>query len=103
MRYYLRLMNWCRWPQPTYRPLGPSTPLTSYPTFQQGWVYRFPLAGQVQAQFSWPEYIIIHPLRRRLIEDPNQPNQVATLVEVFMVLHSEYEEFVEPIDDWELK
>ena len=94
MPYCLRFLLYNRWPQPHYRPLGTDTPIDEQFQYQQGKVYRLRLAGSTDDKTTWPEFVVL--------KVTNQPQQQATLVEVFIVLLSEYKQFVEPFQTWEL-
>ena len=102
MTYYLRLMDYSRYPQPCYKRLGPDTCLTKLPDFKQGHTYRLRLAGLSDDESSWPEFVVVRPIQEQVIADPARPGKAAVLVEVFVVLLSEYEQFVEPFQAWEL-
>ena len=94
MNYTLRLMLYNRWPQPHYKPLGSDTLVDEDPPYEQGKVYRLRLAVSTNEVATWPKFVVIKTVV--------QPEQQTTLVEVFIVLLSEYEQFVEPFQAWEL-
>lgn len=102
MPYYLRFMSYNRWPSPSYKPLGTDSRLNTLPTYEQGKVYRLRLVSSTDEVATWPEFVVVSPPRQRLINDPDHPGQSATLVEIFVVLLSKYELFVEPFQNWEL-
>ena len=90
MAYLLRFLLYNRWPQPHYSPLRADTLVDETPRYEQGRVYRIRLAGSTDDKATWPEFIVI------------KITSQATLVEVYLVLLSEYEQFVEPFQEWEL-
>ena len=90
MPYALRFMLYNRWPQPHYKPLGIDTPVDEATIYEQGKVYCLRMAGSTDDKTTWPEFVVI------------RISSQATLVEVFVVLLSEYEQFVEPFGEWEL-
>ena len=94
MPYSLRFLLYNRWPQPHYKPLGVDTPISEELQYEQGKVYRLRLAGSTDDKTTWPEFVVI-----KLV---NQPQQQTKPMEVFIMLLSEYEQFVEPPQTWEL-
>lgn len=90
MTYSLRFLFYNRWPQPHYKPLGIDTLVDEQPHYEQGKVYRLRLVGSTDEVATWPEFVVI------------RIDSQATLVQVFIVLLSECEQFVEPFQEWEL-
>ena len=94
MPYCLRFQLYNRYPQPHYQLLSADTLIDEEPHYKQGKVYRLRLIGSSDDITTWPEFIVV--------KTSSQPQQQTTLVEVFVVLLSEYEQFVEPFQLWEL-
>ena len=94
MFYYLRFLLYNRYPQPHYKLLGADTLVDEMPVYQQGKVYRLRLVGSMDDITTWPEFIVMRTTSR--------VEQQTTLIEVFMVLLSEYEQFVKSLQRWEL-
>ena len=102
MTYYLRLMLYSRYPQPHYKPVWPDTSLPEQPDFGQERIHRLRLVASIDDESTWPQFVIVRPASESVINNPAQPGQAAILVEVYIVLLSEQEQFLEPFQMWEL-
>ena len=94
MKYTLRFLLYNRHPQPHYQPLGADMLVDEEPRYEPSKVYQLQLVGSTDDSSTWPEFVVIRTI--------SQVQQQTWLTEVFVVLLSEQEQFVEPFQSWEL-
>ena len=94
MTYFQRFLLYNRYPQPHYQPIGSDTLLDRRPVYEPGKVYRLRLASSTDDLITWPEFVVI--------KLTSQVEHQGIVVAVFVVLLSDYEQFVAPFLPWEL-